>query len=85
MKKYIVQSWVNYVASDAWEFNNKKESLEFYKAKVKSLSKERKEENRQANGKFEDRDSWGYTWLNLKNSLEVLSYFKSWKEVKNEK
>lgn len=83
MKKYIVQSWVNYVASDSWEFDNKKESLEFYKAKIKSLSKERKEENRQA--KFEDKDSWGYTWLNLKNSLEVLSYFKKWEEVKNEK
>ena len=59
--------------------------MEFYKAKVKNLSKERKEENRQPNGKFEDRDSWGYTWLNLKNSLEVLSYFKRWEEVKNEK
>lgn len=83
MKKYIVQRWVKGIASNRWEFNNKKESLEFYKTKVKSLSKERKEENRQA--KFESTNTRGYTWLNLKNSLEVLSYFKKWEEVKNEK
>lgn len=83
MKKYIVQRWVKSVASDRWEFNNKKESLGFYKAKVKNLSKERKEENQQT--KFEKTNTRGYTWLNLKNSLEVLSYFKRWEEVKNEK
>lgn len=83
MKKYIVQRWVKGIGSNRWEFNNKIESLKFYYAKTKSLSKARKEENQQA--KFENWNTRGYTWLNLENSLEVLSYFKRWEEVKNEK
>ena len=83
MKKYIVQKWVKGVASNRWEFENKIESLKFYNAKAKSLRKERKEENQQA--KFENWNTRGYTWLNLENSLEVLSYFKRWEEFKNEK
>lgn len=85
MKKYIVQRWVNYIATDYWEFHNKKKSLEFYKAKVKNLSKERKKENRKAKEKFEDRECWGYTWFDLQNTLEIIGYNKTWKEVKNEK
>ena len=83
MKKYIVQRWVKGVASNRWEFNNKIESLKFYETKAKSLSKERKEENQQA--KFENTNTRGYTWLNLENSLEVLSNFKRWEYAKNEK
>ena len=84
MKKYIVQKWVNFVASESWEFRTRKRSLRFYKAKVENLSKERKEENKKRHGKFEDGDSLGYTWLNRQNTLEVLSYRRYWEEVKYE-
>ena len=82
---YSVQSWVNYEGSDSWEFDNRKEAFEFYKAKIKNLAKERKEENQQAVVKFDDDDSWGYTLYNVTNGLEILSYFEKWKDVKNEK
>ena len=85
MKKYIVQKWVNFVATKNWEFRTMKKSLKFYKAKVDNLSKERKEENQKTKRKFEDEDSLGYTWLNTQNTLEVLSYRRYWKEVKYEK
>ena len=85
MKKYIVQKWTNFIASESWEFRTMKKSLKFYKAKVENLSKERKEENQKTNRKFKDGDSLGYTWLNRKNTLEVLSYRRYWEEVKYEK
>lgn len=84
MKKYIVQKWVNFIATESWEFRTMKKSLKFYKAKVENLSKERKKENQKTNGKFEDGDSLGYTWLNKQNTLEVLSYRRYWEEVKYE-
>lgn len=85
MKKYIVQKWENFVATKSWEFRTMKKSLKFYKAKVENLSKERKKENQKTNEKFKDGNSWGYTWLNKKNTLEVLSYRRYWEEVKYEK
>ena len=85
MKKYIVQKWLNGVACDSWEFRTMKNSLKFYKAKVENLSEERKKENKKTNGKFKDGDSLGYTGLNMKNTLEVLSYRRYWEEVKYEK
>lgn len=85
MKKYIVQKWVKGIASESWEFRTMKKSLKFYKAKVDNLSKERKEENKKRHRKFEDGDFLGYTWLNRKNTLEVLSYHRYWEEVKYEK
>ena len=85
MKKYIVQQWLNSVATDSWEFRTRKKSLKFYKAKVENLSKERKKINQKTNGIFEDGNSLGYTWLNKKNTLEVLSYRRYWEEVKYEK
>ena len=84
MKKYIVQKWVNCIATESWEFRTRRKSLKFYKAKVENLSKERKKENRKAKGIFKDGDSLGYTWLNKKNTLEVLSYRRYWEEVKYE-
>ena len=85
MKKYIVQKWLNFVASESWEFRTMKKSLKFYKAKVENLSEERKKENEKTNRKFKDGDSLGYTWLNKQNTLEVLSYRRYWEEVKYEK
>lgn len=85
MKKYIVQSWVNNEASDGWEFDNRKESLEFYKAKVKNLSKERKEENQQALGKLKDEDEFTYTWFDVENEWEGLRKSKKWRDVKKER
>lgn len=82
--KYLVQSWVDYDAADSWEFDNRKESLEFYKDKVKNLSKERKEENKQLHTKMKDNETWGYTWNNEENPLESLGQFRTWKEVKDE-
>ena len=85
MKKYIVQKWLNLVVCESWEFRTMKKSLKFYKAKVENLSEERKKENKKANGKFKDGDNLGYTWLNKKNYLEVLSCCRYWEEVKYEK
>lgn len=82
--KYLVQSWVDYDASNSWEFDDRQESLEFYKTKVKNLSKERKEENQQRKVKMKDKETWGYTWYDCENDWEGLNNFKSWKEVKDE-
>lgn len=81
--KYIVESWVNGRISDGWEFEDKEKSLEFYREKAHNLNKERIEENRQANIKFDNDDEWGYSWHD-EDWEESLEAFKTWRGVKEE-
>ena len=86
MKKYIVQSWVNGIPSDEWEFTNKKKSLEFYRRKKNGLNDERKKENKET--RLDDKDEWGYSWNEVDNrweQCEGMNIFKKWSKVKEER
>lgn len=85
MKKWVVWSWINGVISDCWSFEDKKESIKFYKEKVKNLNKKRFEENNQSIIKLKNDDEWGYSWVDTENEWEGLNTFKTWGKVKEER
>lgn len=85
MKRWVVESWVNGDISDCWEFDNKAESLKFYREKAHNLNKERIDENNQSVIKFENDDEWGYTWVDTYYRNQRLQAFKTWRGVKEER
>lgn len=85
MKRWVVWSWVNGVINDCWNFEDKEESLKFYKEKVHNLNKERIKENRQSVTKLKNNDEWGYTWMDSENKCKRLNAFKTWRGVKEER
>lgn len=85
MKRWVVESWVNGDVSSCWEFEDKEESLKFYREKAHSLNRERIEENRQSIIKFKNDDEWGYTWIDAEDGNQRLQAFKTWRGVKEER
>ena len=89
MARWAVECWVNGEVTDCWRFDDKEESLEFYREKANNLSIERIRENHGSLIKFENDDEWGYSWLDTENPLEGTSAFKTtfkkWREVKEER
>lgn len=85
MKKWVVASWVDGEISDSWEFDDKAECYEFYRKKARNLNRERIEENRQLNVKFDNDEEWGYTREDTENNVEEFRAFKKWRGVKEER
>lgn len=85
MTKWIVKRWFNGYVTDRWEFEDRKESLDFWKEKAHNIAKERILDNHQALVKFDDEDECTYTWLDIENDWEGLRESKKWHEVKKER
>lgn len=85
MPKFIVKGWVDGYVCDWWEFEDRKESLNFWKEKAHNITKERIADNHQALIKFEDEDEYAYTWFDVEHEWEGLRKSKKWREVKEER
>lgn len=85
MTKWIVKASVNRNICGNWEFEDKKESLEFWKKKVQNIAKERIAYNDQAQEKFKDESEFAYIWYDVENKWEGLRKSKKWREVKEER
>lgn len=83
MKRWVVERWVNGDISDCWDFEDKEDSLKFYREKAHNLNKERLEESKQF--KFENDDEYGYYWVDTEYGCQRLRAFKTWRGVKEER
>lgn len=89
MKKYLVMCFVNGNCSVCWEFETLEQAKDYFDERVRTISIDRKNENRQSVIKFHDTDCWGYELDSEDldtNEYETLdSACMSWKEAKKEK
>lgn len=85
MKRWVVERWEDGDITDCWEFDDKEESLKFYREKAHNLNKERIEKNRQSVKKFENDDERGYYWVDTEYRTQRLNAFKTWRGVKEER
>lgn len=89
MKKYLVVFFINSESIIGWGFKTLEQAKYYFDERVRTISIDRKNKNRQSIIKFKDNDWWGYMLIiedvDTNKYKTIESNCMSWKEAKEAK